>query len=468
MDTPLTQPLKRLEHLITRPAESLDDPAERAIEFRRRLERTRRLMAALGNPQDSMDIIHITGTSGKGSIAIFCEAILRALGLRVGTHTSPYLQTPLEKARVDGNLMPLEDASRLSDIVMQAIETMQMEIADLGNPHYAEAWLGLVMRYFADQGCEAGVIEVGMGGRYDATNIVMPRVSVISTIHYDHTRVLGDTLASIAFHKAGIIKAGTPVVVGEVPEIALKVVADEAARHDAWMIQLGKDVHYQPIELTERGGRFSYQGLDICLNDITIGLLGAHQFANATVALAAVEVFAAGLGLRLDETHIREGLARTRFAGRLEVVQKNPTVVLDGAHNQEKIGALIRAIPQIFRYRRLILVLGMLETKAVDPIMEALGGIADVIVTTRPHVKGKPALSADDLARIAQQAGVHEVVAEEEPLAALERALRLAGSDDLVVVTGSLYLIGMVRPYWHPTGKIVEQHTMFPNGFPTD
>lgn len=466
METTLVHALKRFESLITRPAESFDDPEERQAEFQRRLERTRRLMALLGNPQDALDIIHIGGTSGKGSVAILCEAMLHAMGMRVGTHTSPYLQTPLEKARVDGWLIPAEEAIALTERVMQAVNALPAD-GSLGNVHYAEAWLALVLSHFTDRACQTGVIEVGMGGRFDATNIVTPRVSVITTVHYDHTRVLGETLGEIAYHKAGIIKAGVPAVVGEVPEVAWRVIEAEARQRGARLVRLGRDLRYEPIEASQSGGRFRYEGLGLRLDDVRVGLLGAHQFANASAALAALEVYATSQGLALDEGAIREGLATARFAGRLEIMQHRPTVVLDGAHNEEKTSALITALRQMFGQRRLILVLGMLEAKAVEPIVEKLAAIADTVIATYPRVKGKPALPAGELVALAKKAGVRQALAEEMPLDALERALEIAGPDDLVVVTGSLYLIGMVRSHWHSTAEIVSQRTMFPNGFPT-
>jgi dihydrofolate synthase/folylpolyglutamate synthase len=463
LTTPLDQSLKRIEQLITRPAESYDDPEERQVEFQRRLERTRRLMAALGDPQNSMHIIHIGGTSGKGSIAIFCEAMLCALGLRVGTHTSPYLQTPLEKARVDGRLIASEEAIALTGTVLEAVETLQQSAPGLGNPHYAEAWLGLVLRHFADQHCAAGVIEVGMGGRYDATNIVTPRVSVISTVHYDHTRVLGETLGEIAAHKAGIIKSGVPVVVGEVPDAAWEVIEREARQRGSRTVRLGRDYHFHPVEMTADGGTFTYEGPGLRLDNVRIGLLGAHQLANASAALAAVELYATMLGLPLDETALRSGLAAARFAGRLEVMQTAPLVILDGAHNQEKMAALAAALHQVFTYQRLVLVLGMLEAKIAEPILAMLAPLADVIITTQPSVKGKPAIAAADLAAAARAAGVPHAEAVEDPHAALHLGLSLAGPSDLVAVTGSLYLIGTVRSHWHPTDQVIARRSMLPN-----
>lgn len=462
MNHALDHALRQIEKLIIRDAEALDDPAERQAEFQRRLERTRRLAYALGSPHEGRPAIHIGGTSGKGSVAMICESILQAAGLRVGTHTSPYLQSPLEKVRVGGRLADAEQIIPLSESVLKAVEQVRAGAPDLGPPHYAEAWLALALRHFADQDCQADVIEVGMGGRYDSTNILTPRASAITTVHYDHVRVLGNTLPDIAFHKAGIIKPGIPAVAGEMPPEALAVIEQEVARQGARLIRVGRELSYHLIEVTAQGGRFDYSGLNMEIDDLRIGLLGEHQIANATVALAALELFSDATGVALDEAAIRAGLRQVHFAGRLEVMQEKPRVLLDGAHNEEKVGALVRALHALFERRRLIMVLGLLEAKNAGPILERLGMVADVIITTAPHVKGKPAIPPDEVARFVRQVGKCEVIANGEPLEAVEQALALAADDDLVVVTGSLYLIGTVRERWYPADQIVEARTMFP------
>lgn len=463
LPTQLADILKRLEQLITRDAESFSDPAERQVEFERRLVRTRDLMARLGDPQSAYDTIHIGGTSGKGSVSMISESILRASGRTVGAHTTPYLQTPLEKVRIDGRLVDLETCARLGQVVLDAVDSMRPEVGRLGNPHYAEAWLGLALKAFAEQRCDVGVIEVGMGGRYDCTNVITPRVSAITTVHYDHIRVLGDTLQEIAGHKAGIIKPGVPAVAGEMLPEALSVLEAEAAKQRSRLVRLGHEVSYQPLEVGERFGRFSYRGLHVSYDDLQLGLLGAHQFANAATALAALELFAEQTGSPLDEAAVRRGLADVRFAGRIEVMQHHPTVVLDGAHNEEKVGALAAALPEIFHFSRLILVLGMLEAKNAAPIVGQLAGLADRIVTTAPKVRGKPAIPSADLAGMARGAGHAEILDGGDPSSALDQALSAAEDGDLVVVTGSLYLIGAARSRWQSVEDILARRTMFPN-----
>jgi dihydrofolate synthase/folylpolyglutamate synthase len=239
-------------------------------------------------------------------------------------------------------------------------------------------------------------------------------------------------------------------------------IESEARQRGARLLRLGREIQVQPARFSLEGGAFSYQGVDRKLDDLQIGLLGRHQVANAAVALAALEVFSSTHGIDLDEGAIRRGLAKARFAGRLEIMQNQPTVVLDGAHNQEKIGALVSAIPEVFRYRRLVLVLGMLETKHAGPILRALGSLADTLIATSPEVKGKPAVPADELAAMAREHGIQSAVAVDAPREALAQALALAEADDLVVVTGSLYLIGEVRSHWFTAEAINRAHTMFP------
>ena len=465
MESALPHAMRRIESLITRPAESLIDEAERQTEFQRRLERTRRLMSHLGNPQLPINLIHIGGTSGKGSIAMMCEAMLSAHDITVGTHTSPYLQTPLEKVRVNQRLIAAQDAVVLTDQIMAAVRYVQADAPELGAPHYAEAWLAIALKHFADRECQMGVVEVGMGGRYDATNIILPRVSAISTVHYDHVRVLGNTLTSIATHKAGIIKPGVPVVVGQLLPEAMEVISAEATLRGARMIRMGQEFDYTPVALGPTHGSMNFRGHLLQLDNLHVSLPGAHQFSNAAIAVSIMESLSESSGLNLDERAIREGLATVRFAGRTERMQEDPLVILDGAHNEEKISAIVETISNSINYDRLIIVLGMLEAKSADTIVEKLSSLASVVVTTSPNVKGKPAVPATDLATLIKQFEIThcEIHAVENPRDALSVALDHGRDDDLILVTGSLYLIGEVRSHWYDTQLIVHEQTMFPH-----
>jgi dihydrofolate synthase/folylpolyglutamate synthase len=262
------------------------------------------------------------------------------------------------------------------------------------------------------------------------------------------------------------MKPGVPAVVGDLLADAMAVVEDEAARYGTRLIRVGREIAREVRGLSEQGGLFTYRGLRLNMDDVEVGLPGEHQIDNAVTALAAVEVFADSQQIALDEGALREGLRSVRFAGRIEVMQHDPTVILDGAHNEEKIEALVATLRNLYRYERLILVLGMLESKNAEPIVRTLASLADRIITTAPSVKGKPAIPADTLAATAREIGTAHVVADGGPLESLQQALREARPRDLVVVTGSLYLIGEVRSHWHSAEAIVERRTMFPNSSP--
>jgi dihydrofolate synthase/folylpolyglutamate synthase len=252
-----------------------------------------------------------------------------------------------------------------------------------------------------------------------------------------------------------------PVVAGEMPPEALEVIQAKAVQSNAQLIRIGADVTYQTHSISLRGGQFSYKGIRHSFSNLELGLLGRHQIANAAVALATLELYEAQRGSALDEKAVREGLRRVRFAGRIEIVQQTPMVVLDGAHNEEKIEALVEAIKDIFSYNRLFVVLGMLETKDAESIVQQIASLADVLLATAPQVKGKPAIPPAELVRLASKVGGRLSLNFESPEQALERALGLAGPDDLVLVTGSLYLVGELRAHWHNTSEIIALRKMF-------
>lgn len=421
------------------------------------------LMNALGNPHRDLAVIHITGTSGKGSVAAYCESILLEHGLQVGTHTSPYLQTPLEKIRINGLLISPTELVKLAHKVMDSVDELHAVVPDLGKVHYAEAWVGMSLLHFAEQSVDVTIVEVGMGGRFDATNIVDSRISIINSVHYDHTRVLGETLTEIAYHKAGIIKHGQTVVAGDLGAEALQVVVEETKQRQAHLQRLGKDFLVGSYGAQEAGCTFDYHGRHLAISDLEAGLLGRHQAANAATALTAVAELCAALAIPIKAQAIRNGIRNTRLAGRIEIVARNPITILDGAHNEEKIEALTQTVIEHFPGRRLIVVLALLTVKDVAAIVTRLASVADTIITTETRVRGKPGFPADELAeRIKRMrfGSVHSILDARE---AIEAAQRIAGIDDLIAVTGSLYLVGAVRERWYPTDSIIAQQTMYPD-----
>ncbi|NDJ54889.1 MAG: hypothetical protein GYB68_17600, partial [Chloroflexi bacterium] len=301
--------VQRLEGLIRGPAERHLTPQERKQAATQRLERTRYLLHRLGLAHINTDLIHIGGTSGKGSIATMCHAILLAqaqeLGYSVGLYTSPYLQTATEKLRVDDALVSAEDFVALGESVLSQVDRVKLERLDLGDVQYTEAWLALVLSHFRQSEVRWAVIEVGMGGRHDSTNVIAPSVSVISSVHFDHLRALGPTLSDIAHHKAGIIKPGVPVVVGALRPDAAPVIERVASDQASRLLCAGTDFDVEVSHVERAYSIFDYRGLGFHLRDLRLNLGGLHQVSNAAIALAALETFAEVVGFTLTERAIR-------------------------------------------------------------------------------------------------------------------------------------------------------------------
>lgn len=491
--------------------------AEQIALGEQRLARTRRLLELLGNPERAYPIVHVGGTSGKGSTATLLGGMLRAAGYRTGVHTSPYLQSPVEKIEVDGAFISPDAFVALVDACRPAIERMAGEA--LGAPTYTELWAALPLLHFAREGVDVAVVEVSAGGRFDATNVVSPVVSVITTVGYDHMQSLGGHITDIAWHKAGIIKPGVPAVTGVHQPEALAVIEDEAARQGAPLRAIAEGRDYVVDEVSLSGTTFHL--LDDVLEPLdeyerrvlrlrfglgtgrtrTLGevaerfglthervrqietralrklresssgsppqsqrqrqgdayrvrLLGRHQASNAALALAALDAS----GMRVPFEARRAGLAWARIAGRLESIQEpagtRPRVLLDGAHNGEKAAVLAAALGDLFPETRIFMVLGVIQGKALHHVVEPLAPLAARVIATECGIPGKPATPAAEIASVIERLGV-PVTVERVPEAAIERTLDLAGPRDLVCVTGSLYLVGRARERWIPESRML-------------
>ena len=432
-----------------------------------RMGRLRRFLAAIGNPQDRYPIIHVTGTSGKGSTSTAIAAILTAAGYRTGLHTSPYLQVPTEKLQIDGRLL---GADAYADRVAELMEVHARWVA-AGDEAltYGEIWVALAFHTFARASVDVAVIEVGAGGRYDLTNVIQPVASVITSVGLDHTATLGDTIADIAWHKAGIIKAGAPAISAVLDGEAAGIVAAEAKAVGSPLIQLPAEL----ADLQTGPGGTSWRDPGTGRR-WTIALGGRFQARNGAAAVAAVRAAAPALvasrGLPITDEAIDAGLRATRIPGRMELVRDRVPVLLDGAHNAEKVAALAANVPDflpVTRGRR-IAVLGALEAKQADEMIASLVPVVDEIIATSPQVLAKEARDAGALAITAREVGFPGPLSvEPEPRRAMERALAGAGPDDAILVTGSLYLVGNVRGRWYGEDEIVIQQTSWPAALPT-
>lgn len=406
-----------------------------------RLARVEELLAQIGNPHRAYPSVHIAGTKGKGSTTAMIESILRTAGYRTGMYTSPHLHTFRERIQIEGAPISEEEVSahmeELIPILRERPEVTVFEIIT-----------ALGMKAFQSRGVEWGVFEVGMGGRLDATNVLLPEVAVITSISLDHVNVLGHTLGAIAREKAGIIKEDRPVVSAPQQPEALEVIERTAAERSAPLTLVGRDWHWR------------YEGTDGARQWLTIWrqgsertpeyphlelpLLGAHQLENATNAVAAVEVLRER-GASIPREAVVQGLARVRWPGRLEVLGRNPLVVLDGAHNGYSMRRLMEAIDAYLPHRALYVVFGAGVTHNPAELLAEIAPRAARLVITRSH--HPKAASAEVLCAIARDLG-SSAEAVEPVSAALEAACAAAEAEDMVLVTGSLFVVAEAREAW--------------------
>lgn len=409
------------------------------------LHRINAVLDQLDHPERRPRFVHIAGTNGKGSVTAMVDSVLRAAGHRSGRYISPYLERFNERISLDGRDISDDDLIRATAAVKTAVERAVAAGAEM--PVEFDVTTAVAFQHYASAGAELVALEVGLGGLYDSTNVVDPAVSVITSIGHDHIAVLGPTLNDIAANKAGIIKPGRPAIVSCADEGALAVIAAEARRNGSQLTIIGRDVQWSGGLADERCGPLGGQTVAVSgpgwrVTDIHLPLAGPHQRENAATAIAALKTLAAD-GVRIDDEAIRRGIADTVWPGRLEVMAERPLVVIDGAHNPQAAAALAAAVGPV-RRRRTFLVLGMLADKDIGPVLDSVLPLAtDIIVTTPASSRASSAAAVADQVR---RHGRDSVRTISDAHVAVAEAIAQAGDDDLVLVTGSLYLIGDVRP----------------------
>lgn len=403
------------------------------------LARVEKLLVSLNNPHQRFKSIHIAGTKGKGSVAAMSESILRAAGYRTGLYTSPHLHTVRERIQVNGRLIPQETVASLT-------EQLQPLVSQVEGLTTFEIITALGFLYFVERGVEFAVLEVGMGGRLDATNVVNSLVDIITSLSYDHTHILGETLPLIAREKAGIIKSKALVVSApQVPE-AMAVIEEVCREKDAELTVIGRDWTWEVGEANLEGQwfRVTTNEFRVTSYELWIPLLGRHQLINATVVVAAIEKLRQR-GINISEASVREGLRQVRWPGRLEILGRRPLVVADCAHNADSAGKLKAALEELFTYRHLILIFGASTDKDIEGMMGELFPLAhQVIVTQARHAR------ATDSCVLHQKALTlrREVMVSDSVDGALSLALETAGPQDLICVTGSIFVVAEAREAW--------------------
>ena len=421
------------------------DPIEylsslKGIGIRLGLEPVTRLLRRLGSPQNRFKAVLVGGTNGKGSIAALTACVLTRGGYRVGLYTSPHLVDFTERIRVDGKAISGRD---LRSLIGEVRDLVREDVT------YFEFTTALAFLHFFRAGVDIAVLEVGLGGRLDATNVVNPEVAVISNISLEHRAYLGRRLTDIAREKGGIIKPGGLVVTAARQRVVVETLEAICRKQRARIFRVGRDIRVRSC-----GGRtFSYFGIERNFPDLHLDLRGGHQVINAACALGAVELLGRR-GLYVDGQSIRDGLAGCPWAGRMEVLRERPMVVVDGAHNPAGASVLRKALEENFSFRRLILVFGVLADKDYRRMLRRLVPLADHIILTKP--REERALQPEIPARWVRTTGRKAEVIEDSGKA-LERALRLAGEKDLVCITGSLYLVGETRTRFTGSRKPASQ-----------
>ncbi|MCZ0754772.1 bifunctional folylpolyglutamate synthase/dihydrofolate synthase [Anoxybacillus sp. J5B_2022] len=405
------------------------------------LKRMEWMLERLGHPERRVKAVHVAGTNGKGSTVCFLRHILQEAGYSVGTFTSPYVEQFNERISVNGVPISDEEIVQLVQVVKPLAD--ELEQTELGAPTEFEVITAMMFYYFGKMNVQdIVIIEAGLGGRLDSTNVIYPLLSVITNVSYDHMNILGETIEKIAFEKAGIIKSGVPVITGIEQEEALYVIQEKAAQQKAKTYVLGNDFVASDIVSFEHGEQFSVQTMFANYPDLTISMLGAHQIKNAALAVMAADYLRVYYSLIIEEEALRNGLAKAQWLGRFETLSNKPTMIIDGAHNEAGVESLVETVKTHYPDRDVHLLVAALADKPLDKMIPQLARIAKTITFT-----------SFDFPRAATAKQLEELC--EHPRKAccddwkqwLTDAKNSQNDRDLFLITGSLYFISDVRKF---------------------
>jgi dihydrofolate synthase/folylpolyglutamate synthase len=405
------------------------------------LTQVKRILKAIGDPHREVQAIHIGGTNGKGSTAAMIASILQKEGYRVGLYTSPHLIRFTERIKVNGKEIDKEEVAALSEWMRERIA-----VANIPSPFtFFDFTTAMALYYFNQKMVDLVVLEVGLGGRLDSTNVVDPLLSIITNISKDHEAYLGKSLLKIAKEKAGIIKKRRPLITAATQPHILRLFSKICQEIRSPYFRVGKEFRYVPAE----NGDFHYEGLHRKLWGLHLNLRGSHQIINATTALGALEVLE-DLGYPVSIDAMVEGLREVDWPGRLERVASSPSVILDGAHNPGGALVLREYLKKGFEYQHLNLLIGVMKDKDIQSILHLLAPLADHIILTQPNNEraASPAVLKKALGRYGKRAEIIEDLKE-----AIERGLSITGQEDLFCITGSLYTVGEAKAYFSPRGE---------------
>lgn len=397
------------------------------------LSRINKLLEKLGNPHKDLKAIHITGSKGKGSVACFCASILKEAGLKTGLYTSPHLETFRERIRINDEFISEEE-------IIELVQTIKPHVEETNKPSFFEIYTALAFLYFKKKNVDLAVIEVGLGGRLDATNVINALVCVLTAISFEHTKKLGNTLACIAREKSGIIKEKSVVICSMQEKEVIYMIKQIADFKKAPCYVVGKDI--SPRNLAGRGAKqiFSIDGILKKYGPLEINLFGDHQVINAAAAVGAVEALGFR-GIVVSEEAIQRGLSKAFWPGRIEVVSRQPVIILDGAQNIASASALVKTIKQNFNYNKLILILGISKDKDIGGIIGVLERVCDEVIVTRADLPraAQPEILASFFGK-SKKVTISRSVEE-----SVMRAEKISAKDDLILVCGSLFVVAEAR-----------------------
>jgi dihydrofolate synthase / folylpolyglutamate synthase len=410
------------------------------------LENITLLADRLGHPERKYPLVHIAGTNGKGSTAAILESILRHAGYRTGLYTSPHLERINERVRVNGEEIPDEAFASVFSRIQASIEGLLASGTLRAHPTFFECVTAIAFAYFAEARVEFAIFETGLGGRLDSTNIVTPRASIITRVEFDHENFLGHSLQEIAGEKAGIIKSGVPVILAGQREEVREVLLNRARKLNAPVIETTAAFRIESQEMVAGRARATVREIETGSRfEVAPQLSGRFQLQNALNAVAAAGVLRSK-DFRISDSDIEKGIAKAAWPGRIEKVDRDPDIYLDGAHNPSAARELAAFLDENFRDRKLIMIFGALRDKAVDEIAGILFPRATEVIFTEPQTSR--AISALQLAEIAGHHAAHfKIIPDAEE--ALHAALTRAAALDVICITGSLYLVGQLRHHWH-------------------
>jgi len=407
------------------------------------LDRITKMLELLGNPHKGLKFIHIAGTNGKGSTTAMISSTLIEAGYKTGMYTSPFIESFEERIQIDGNNIPKEKVAEYMLKIKNISE--EMNKFDLGEITYFEIVTALGFLYFKEMKVDIGVIEVGLGGRFDATNVIDPILTIITSIGYDHTHILGNSISEIAFEKAGIIKENVPVVLYPVVEEAYNTIKEVAKAKNADIFYLDKSMARIDEIVKSNNKENAIQKLTIKNNhkeiNIRLPLVGAHQIMNCLVAVNGL-IKLSEQGMPITEDNIIKGIEKVKWPGRMELMVKEPRFVIDGAHNIDAIRYLKENLKKYYEYTHLYLIVGILSDKDIDEMIKIISGEGDEIIALTPN--NIRAENSESLSKMIAQYNTN-VKAMDNYIEAIEYVLSKAGDKDLIIACGSLYLIGELR-----------------------